>query len=869
MRFALLHVSLVSLALACAVAAAAEVVPEPFAECARAQRPPVVDGKLNEACWQNTPAIGELRLPGDKGPATEQTQVLLAYDAKGLYVAFRCAEPEMHKLKVDEVNKLWRNDSVEVMVASDEDRRGYYQFVLTAGGARMQILNGVPGESPDYKWQADWQGATHRSETGWTAEMLIPATTLKLRVRDGLALRANFARNEQGLVERSSWTPRVGLFTNAVYFGNVILGRRAPVLAAEVSFPDELSAGAVSVGVKLSNPGDTRMSVTPAVRVSPGRRTHLRKVTIPPRGHLITNLRVDLPIQPECGLEVWAEADSGVDEQLLASYRITSVTHRPRAVGAVLANGAWGTAWEACATFKVMPDMAPPRERSRGIELFCARNEYEPFQIVLTPKWDLLGLKATVSDLAGPGRLSARSITVRRVDTVPVETPTSPDCVPGDWPDPLVPFDKTDLPAGRSTALWFTIHVPDDARPGEYSGQVTLSAEGIDSVAVPLKLRVWSFALPEVTLLQTAYGCDYDALCNWHGVSSRDGKRRLAELVNRNFIEHRVAPINPLRYWDLDNETVDGKMIVDFSDYDLGASAFIPKLSAFNLPGAFMGRVGREGPGTEEYSRLKIAFLKELAAYLRSKGWLEKGYAYIYDEPNEEHYAMLIEEARLWREADRGLRVLLTEQPEEPLFGSVDIWSPVLDAYIRKNCQARQAAGDEVWWYVCMGPRHPFPNNFIDYPAIDHRILHWMNWKFGVTGVLYWQTMFWTQDPWTKTMCRSEDGKTLFGNGDGVLLYPSVRQKSGKTLVEGPLDSIRWEMIREGIEDYDYLRLLDDAVKSAVDRGDAKLARIGTAALTDAGGLVRTTADYEKDPRKLYTVRRKVAEALERLIVKR
>jgi hypothetical protein len=140
-----------------------------------------------------------------------------------------------------------------------------------------------------------------------------------------------------------------------------------------------------------------------------------------------------------------------------------------------------------------------------------------------------------------------------------------------------------------------------------------------------------------------------------------------------------------------------------------------------------------------------------------------------------------------------------------------------------------------------------------------------MNWKYGVTGVLYWQTTFWQHNPWTEPMTVSEDGKKDFGNGDGVLLYPAVGTKSEKPIVAAPLDSIRWEMIREGIEDYDYLSMLSEAVKSAEARGDNKLVEIGKAALAEAANMVRTTADYEKDPRKLYLVRRKIAEALERM----
>ena len=59
----------------------------------------------------------------------------------------------------------------------------------------------------------------------------------------------------------------------------------------------------------------------------------------------------------------------------------------------------------------------------------------------------------------------------------PVHTPTDETGVRDDWPDALPPLDKPlDLPAGKNQPLWVLVHVPKDARPGDYAG--TLDAEG-------------------------------------------------------------------------------------------------------------------------------------------------------------------------------------------------------------------------------------------------------------------------------------------------------------------------------------------------------------------------------------------------------
>jgi len=558
MRLAVIFAVLAVVSAKDAPAFQSKAVPEPSIVCLRAKKAPVIDGKLDDECWHSGPVINNLSLLGNKGPAKEKTSVFVTYCAQGLYVGFRCAEPEMSKLKLDETEKLWRNDSVEVMVESGRSRRGYYQFVLTASGAKMQIANGVPGESPDYEWSGLWKGATSRSSAEWTAEIFIPASTLKIKLQDGLAIRANFARNEQGLLERSSWTPRVGTFNNAVYFGNVFLGRPTSVPVANVVFPDNFSSGPTAVRLDIRNIGNAPVTMEPILRVAPDgslRETRLKQATVKPGSTVQLKAQLVLPEKPECGLDILARfgsvfrqaKGSGLcDEVLLVSYRISPLVNRPKIIGAVLAKASWGTVWEANATSKVMPDMLPPKERQDAIFVFCAKNEFEPFQIVLTPNTELNNPRISVSDLTGPATLPGSAISVRRVGTVPVTRPTSPDCMPGDYPDPLLPMDSTSIPPNRSTALWFTVRVPEDAKAGDYRGTVTLSADGISPLTIPIRLRIWNFALPEVSRLQTAYGCDYNAIYRWHGVSRAEDKRRTAELVIRNFIEHRVAPINPL-----------------------------------------------------------------------------------------------------------------------------------------------------------------------------------------------------------------------------------------------------------------------------------------------------------------------------------
>jgi hypothetical protein len=261
----------------------------------------------------------------------------------------------------------------------------------------------------------------------------------------------------------------------------------------------------------------------------------------------------------------------------------------------------------------------------------------------------------------------------------------------------------------------------------------------------------------------------------------------------------------------------------------------------------------------DNYDQLKIEYMRMVTEHLAEKGQIDKGYNYITDEPVPEQYPKVKAASELCRMADQRIKVLLTEQVEKDLVGSVDIWVPILPAYDETRSKERQKAGEQVWWYVCCGPHHPYPNNFIDYPALDHRILSWITWRYGVNGILYWSATYWRDNPWEVAMSYTPDGKGKWGNGDGRLIYPAARKPSETFIDKGPIPSIRWEMIRDGVEDYDYFAILKAKLAKSKPGPAADKAR---AALALVNSLAKSRTDFTRDPAKLEFARHKVAEAI-------
>ncbi len=306
------------------------------------------------------------------------------------------------------------------------------------------------------------------------------------------------------------------------------------------------------------------------------------------------------------------------------------------------------------------------------------------------------------------------------------------------------------------------------------------------------------------------------------------------------------------------------KVEVDFSAFEGSAKYALDHIgfSDYNLTGVLdMGWLWRWEGISEEEAKLYEELGRKVEDFLGKRGWLKRTYCYWLDEPEESAYPFVIGGMKLLKRTFPHVRRLLTEQPEPPLYGYVDLWVPVFHLYDQKRCQERQRKREEVWWYVCCAPRHPYPNNFIDYPGIEHRIRLWMNWKYNVTGDLYWSTTYWHKNPWRTPMSYTPDDRGMWGNGDGYLLYPPERGEPKGKVLTGPLPSLRIKLIREGIEDAEYLWMLEERVK-----GMANPPKEAINALEEARGLVRSQTDFETSPERLQEVRRKVGLALEKLI---
>jgi hypothetical protein len=547
------------------------------------------------------------------------------------------------------------------------------------------------------------------------------------------------------------------------------------------------------------------------------------------------------------------------------------------------------------------PDPLPSESR-KPVAVSLARGEYETAQVILFSTHP--GTRALKSARFGAfrnrrGESAALDARLNEVAYVQVAQPTDDACERGLYPDPLPPLQlPLRLPPSRNCPLWLTIHAPRGTQPGDYSGELALGIDDV-TIRVPLAVHVYDFELPRETHLRSALGLGTHEINRYHKLTKPEDKRAVYEKYLQNFADHRISP-----YSFFDDSPIDIRFVgqgtnkqakVDFTRFDQAAAKWLDehRLNSFLLPlrgmggGTFhsrhLGSLEGFQEGTPEFARLFGDYLGQIERHLRERGWLDKAYTYWFDEPDPKDYDFVVDGMKRIRAAAPGLRRMLTEQPEKDLLGQVEIWCGLTPEWTREKVAARRAAGEEVWWYLCTGPKAPYVTIFIDHPGTEMRLWPWQSWQYGVQGILVWATIYWSssaafpnklQDPWSDPMSyvSGYDFKAgqvgHWGNGDGRFLYPPRRDPNTATepSLDAPINSIRWENLRDGMEDYEYFWLLQQEVSrvEALNR-EADSIREAKRLLIVPEEISKDLTHFTTDPRPLLGHRDQVARMIERL----
>lgn len=559
--------------------------------------------------------------------------------------------------------------------------------------------------------------------------------------------------------------------------------------------------------------------------------------------------------------------------------------------------------WWCKGGWKVSRRRPVPSGNEKPLTIRSAQNEAEAAQLVLHPDQPLKNVRLDVESLDGPGNaeLSAKQIDLLRVRYVNVTQPTDEAGEAAPWPDPLPSIEKPfTVPKDQNQPVWIRVKVPDDQKAGHYRGHIHLRGNDFETT-VPINVHVFGFRLPDRMTLTTSFGFQPGLVWQYQNLDNRSQRKDVLQKYWSNLSEHHISPYDPAPMAEInadwpdtdDPEKLDPDM--DFSRWDERISRGIERYHfnsiRLNPPGLGGGSFhNRRAPsmlgyeeGTPQYRAALNNYYRKLETHLRKKGWLDEAYVYWFDEPQPKDYDFVMNGFQKLKRAAPGLRRMLTEEVNEELIGGPSLWCPLLPRYDHERAQERRKHGESFWWYICTAPKTPYVGLFIDRPATDLRVWLWQTWKRNIDGILVWRINYWTssaaypnslQNPYEDTMSwqsgySAEEGDQIsWGNGDGRFLYPPEEAADGhpdKPVLKGPVDSIRWEMLRDGIEDYEYLAIL----KRLLSRNRAALSeekRNRYASLLNVPPDISVDrTHFTKDPRPIKKRRARIAQAIEQL----
>lgn len=565
---------------------------------------------------------------------------------------------------------------------------------------------------------------------------------------------------------------------------------------------------------------------------------------------------------------------------VLALFAIESASIQ--ALGAPLVK--W---WIASSMVKVRPSDSAPGVAVGPAQLYAARNEFAPFQIVLYADQKVADVDVDVTDLrtSQGDSVSRAHVMLYAEQYIDLKVPSSPDGAAGPWPDALVP--RTDRYAGerrnafpmslqpsRNQPVWVEVYVPIGAAPGEYRGSVRILRHGAIESTIPVQLTVWAFTLPSTATLRSSFGLSGTTILKQHRgeYTSDEELYSFTRLYAKAALLHRIS-IHGGSMVPPKNRADGSGVDIDWHSYDAEVGPF--------LNGTVMGRdeplygaratsVEVRTPAAFETDEQRSAYMAAWVAHFRQKGWMDRLFLYLWDEPQPGDLPKVAARGRICLRGAPDLQTLVTTPFNPTVRDAVKIWVPLVNCLERRPgfddyCAQTPAFasyapeienGKSLWFYQscashgCNSRGNPYfigwPSYMIDASGPANRVMQWVAWKFHIAGELYYgmNEAYAGHDPWT-------DIRLSGGNGDGTLFYPGRPSRIGGS-TDIPIESIRLKLILEGMEDYEYLSLL------------ARLAG-ENAAMEYVDRIVHEPYRWESNPETFLRVRQSLGYKLDRL----
>ncbi len=772
---------------------------------------PVIDGMIGQDEWNG--AIKFIRKPEE-----HKLTMYIGWAGDVFYVGCDCRDSEPKRIRSivreRDGKGIWSDDCIEVFIDTDNDKKTYYHFIINACGSLYDEF------CRDVEWNAKlMKYSVKRTVRGWSCEVSIPLGTFNrsdVCGRWGINIMRHFQNGYQVLSGKAhnpkSWqmfdVPRAV----AERILNPVTERKFKEIANRFSvlrregkqsgFYSDIYPFVVSIEMQVEEIGSK-------INTNYSRQKLLEDIN-----HLSKNVRqLELIIRRAEGFARIANKTGEKMPEMMAF-----------AVSPML---------------KVRKNFLLPENFVREVDISAAKGESESAQIVLAT-WNkcVRTIRVKITDLVHQedkiAKIARSNIHIYKVCYVYAYQTCRPEFPSGLWPDPLVKFEAFDVPAYDYQPIWITVDVPRRAQSGIYEGKITIASVKGKEIKIPVRLKVRDFSLPITPALKTSFSI-------WAKTIAYQLRIDLTNPENAKFIDNLIYKY----YWP---EAIRHRITLR------NIPVYGPKFNKF------VSEIMKQGATT-----IALPLWQTLGASAQSKAniqrllvrynWINRAFLYIWDEPSENDYPEIIKRAQRIKSYAPKIKLLCTTRYDESLAPYIDIWVPRF-SWFNKNPEPYRKAvkrGDELWLYTCAYPQRPYPNLFLELPGIEPRICILMCWRYGARGFLYYSANYWkSNDIWCDVRGYPE------ANLDGVLFYPA---RNGE-----PVLSIRLEILRDGIDDFDYLAILKNLTEKIRGYRDDENARqlISRAdELLSMKGIIKSFTEWTKDIEAFEDYRDKVAKLIE------
>lgn len=400
------------------------------------------------------------------------------------------------------------------------------------------------------------------------------------------------------------------------------------------------------------------------------------------------------------------------------------------------------------------------------------------------------------------------------------------------YPDPILETQQINIAGNRPQPIWVSVYIPKNVPAGIYSSTVIITGLSNNkrvSFKKDVSLHVYNINLPEQDL----------SIANWFSIDnflkSFNGSWQYAKHDSKEWIDllketarklkesHNTSVlISPLQWTTF--KITNGKYSFDFTNFDKLVNLFIDCGVLKTLEGGFIGQRNggwesnfdvnvpitstKDGNTLKAYpitskeaKRFYNVFLPALYKHIKTKFPNIQYYQHLCDEPIESNSQSYIEIARYVKKICPGIKLIETTHTTK-VGNYIDVIVPELE-YLDKDYdiyKQLQQKGKTLWFYTCYLPQGEYANRFIEQPLLMPRLLHWINFKYNISGYLHWGFNRWVGNPYKETI-QDMGGGIILPGGDSWIVYPS---DTGKIY-----GSIRLDAMRDGIEDFALLKMLE------------------------------------------------------------